>query len=107
MDSDLGKAIRERLSQARRAAGLTQKQAGERLSKPVSAQSISKWELGRGSPNPRELTELATVYGVSLDWLGKGMASRPDTGSAVVDRLLSATPAPTPKPRLSLVKSDR
>lgn len=89
MDGSLGMAIRARLVEARERSGLTQKQVAERLSKPLSPQSVSKWERGKGSPNPRELGELCVIYGVSSDWILKGIASHPDTGSAVVDRLLA------------------
>lgn len=92
MNSELGAAIRARLVEARKRARLSQDQAGQRLTPPVSRQAISKWELGGGAPNPRELAELCTIYGVSSDWVLKGIASKPDTGSLFLDKLLSTDP---------------
>lgn len=92
MNNELGVAIRARLLTARKRAGLSQEQAGQRLNPPVSRQAISKWEVGGGAPNPRELAELCTVYGVSADWILKGIASKPDLNSTLLNRILSAEP---------------
>lgn len=97
MQSSLGVAILSRLIAARRKAKLTQKQVGDRLSQPVTAQTVSHWEHGRGSPNLREIGELCTLYGTSTDWVLRGIATKPDTGSVLVDRVLGAEPANLPK----------
>lgn len=57
----------EKLTQARKAAGLTQADIAARLS--VSRQAVSRWEGGQSKPSTEKLLELAKIYDVSLDWL--------------------------------------
>lgn len=57
----------EKLTQARKAAGLTQADIAARLS--VSRQAVSRWESGQSKPSTERLLELAKIYDVSLDWL--------------------------------------
>ena len=57
----------EKLTQARKAAGLTQADIAARLS--VSRQAVSRWESGQSKPSTEKLLELARIYDVSLDWL--------------------------------------
>ncbi|MBP5293306.1 MAG: helix-turn-helix domain-containing protein [Clostridia bacterium] len=66
----------QRLSELRRAKGLSQEELAEKLN--VSRQAISKWERGESSPDTDNLIELAKLYGVSLDDLVFGE----DTASA-------------------------
>ena len=57
----------EKLTQARKAAGLTQADVAARLD--VSRQAVSRWESGQSKPSTEKLLELANIYDVSLDWL--------------------------------------
>ncbi len=64
---DLSKIVSKNLSSLRKARGLTQGQLAERFS--YSDKSISKWETGEGLPDINILSELASFYGVTLDYL--------------------------------------
>lgn len=57
----------EKLTQARKAARLTQADVAARLD--VSRQAVSRWESGQSKPSTEKLLALATIYDVSLDWL--------------------------------------
>ena len=57
----------EKLTQARKAAGLTQADVAAKLN--VSRQAVSRWESGQSKPSTEKLLELARIYDVSLDWL--------------------------------------
>ena len=61
--------IGQKLRDARRAAGLTQESAAERLG--VSRQTISNWENSRSYPDIVNVIELSDLYSVSLDELLK------------------------------------
>ncbi len=87
MNSELGKAIRGRMVQARLAAGLSQEFVGARLTVPVSRQAVSKWETGKGAPTAREFIEYCLIVGSTPNWIGAGMENG-STGSALVDKLL-------------------
>ena len=50
-----------RLRELRQAAGLTQKEAAERLG--LSQHVISRWETGEHSPALRQLPAIAKIYG--------------------------------------------
>ncbi|WP_308634096.1 helix-turn-helix domain-containing protein [Paenibacillus silvisoli] len=60
---DLGKKV----SLLRRSSNMTQEELGRRLN--VSAQAISKWENGDSFPDISLLTELATTFNCSTDYL--------------------------------------
>lgn len=62
----------EKLTQARKTAGLTQADIAARLS--VSRQAVSRWESGQSKPSTEKLLALAKIYGVSLDWLCSDVA---------------------------------
>lgn len=62
----------EKLTQARKAAGLTQADIAARLS--VSRQAVSRWESGQSKPSTEKLLALAKIYAVSLDWLCSDVA---------------------------------
>ena len=62
--------LAEKLTQARKAAGLTQADSAEKLN--VSRQAVSLWESGQSRPSTDKLSALAKVYTVSLDWLCSG-----------------------------------
>ncbi len=62
----------ERSAAARRAAGLTQEQLGERVG--VTRQAVSKWEAGTAMPDALTAAKLCEALNVSADFLllGKG-----------------------------------
>ena len=57
----------ERITLARKKAGLSQEQLGDRLG--VSRQAVSKWESSQANPDVAYVAELCRVCGVSCDWL--------------------------------------
>ncbi len=59
--------IGEKIKEGRTKAGLTQEQFAEKLC--VSRQAIAKWENGRGLPDVENLKSIATLLGVSVDYL--------------------------------------
>jgi len=65
----------ERIAAARRAAGLTQEQLGERVG--VTRQAVSKWEAGTAMPDALTAARLCDALDVSADYLllGKGDAA--------------------------------
>lgn len=68
----------ERLIECRKAAGLSQTELAEKLG--LSRQTISKWETGTVIPAAENLSALAKLYNVSLDWLVNGVDfARPQT----------------------------
>lgn len=66
---DYSKIVSRNLSSLRKARGITQGQLAEKFA--YSDKSISKWETGEGLPDLNILAELASFYGVSLDYLIK------------------------------------
>lgn len=61
----------ERIAQARKQAGLSQEQLGEKLG--VSRQAISKWESGQNNPDVAYVAEMCRLFGISSDWLLLGL----------------------------------
>lgn len=57
----------EKLTQARKTAGLTQADAAAKLN--VSRQAVSRWESGQSKPSTEKLLALGGLYGVSIDQL--------------------------------------
>jgi transcriptional regulator with XRE-family HTH domain len=91
MQSQAGEAIRARLRQARAELGLTQEQVAQEMAAhglAMSRQTVSKWEAGKGSPNPRELAVLCTIYGVTADWVLTGTPSIPVSDSKMLRQIL-------------------
>ncbi len=60
-------ALGEKLTQARKAAGLTQADVAAKLN--VSRQAVSRWESGQSKPSTEKLLALGELYGVSIDRL--------------------------------------
>ena len=60
-------AIASRLALARKQAGLSQAQVAKMLK--LHRPSISEAEAGRRNVTATEVTKLAEIYGVSLEWL--------------------------------------
>ena len=54
--------LAEKLTQARKAAGLTQADSAEKLN--VSRQAVSLWESGQSRPSTDKLSALAKIYTV-------------------------------------------
>lgn len=57
----------EKLTQARKVAGLTQADVAARLN--VSRQAVSRWESRQSKPSTEKLLALGELYGVSIDQL--------------------------------------
>ena len=64
------KTLGFRLVEARKNFGLTQKQVAERLL--ITTQAISSWESGNSVPDIEKIPEIASLYGVTTDWLLSG-----------------------------------
>ena len=73
----------EKLTQARKVAGLTQADVAAKLN--VSRQAVSRWESGQSKPSTEKLLELARIYDVSLDWL---CSDASDAGALVQEKNL-------------------
>lgn len=79
-----------RLTEARKAANLTQSAVADSLY--ISAQSVSSWECGASMPDIEKLPELADLYGVTVDWLLRGEITPPEITEitqGLTDRLFS------------------
>ena len=76
----------EKLTQARKTAGLTQADAAAKLN--VSRQAVSRWESGQSKPSTEKLLALGGLYGVSIDQLLNAEGSVVET----VPDLLEAEP---------------
>lgn len=79
-----------RLAEARKNCGLTQGQVAEKLF--ITTQSVSSWECGNSIPDTEKLPELASLYGVTADWLLSGKlpsAEILEVTSNLSDRLFS------------------
>ncbi len=83
----------ERLRLARKRAGLSLQALSERVSPPVSAQAISKYEAGKMMPSSAVLVGLGKELGVSLDFLMSsqvaelsGVEFRKHSGTSAQDR---------------------
>ena len=57
----------ERIALARKQAGLSQEQLGEKLR--VSRQAVSKWESGQTNPDVAYVAQMCRILEVSSDWL--------------------------------------
>jgi Zn-dependent peptidase ImmA (M78 family)/transcriptional regulator with XRE-family HTH domain len=83
----------ERLKLARRRAGLSLQALSDRVSPPVSAQAISKYESGKMMPSSAVLVGLGRALGASLDFLMSGQVAelsgvefRKHSGTSAQDR---------------------
>ena len=63
--------LKDRIALARKQAGLSQEQLGEKLG--VSRQAVSKWESGTADPSTSNLLALAKLFGVSAEELLKSV----------------------------------
>lgn len=60
-------SLGERIALARKQAGLSQEQLGEKLG--VSRQAVSKWESSQTNPDVAYVAQMCRLLGVSSDWL--------------------------------------
>ncbi len=67
MEQQLEQTVAANLTELRRARGWTQAELAEKIN--YSDKSVSKWERGDGLPDLKVMTQLAALYGVSLDML--------------------------------------
>lgn len=65
--------LKDRIALARKQAGLSQEQLGDRLG--VSRQAVSKWEAGQANPDVTYIAAMCRLFGVSSDWLLLGEES--------------------------------
>ena len=63
----------ERIALARKRAGLSQEQLGEKLG--VSRQAVSKWESDQTNPDVAYVAQMCRLLEVSSDWLLLGEES--------------------------------
>ena len=75
------------LASLRKAAGMTQQDAADRLG--VSNKTVSKWESGGGFPDITVLPALAELYGVTADDILAGGPVRPGSGGGRVEQYLA------------------
>ena len=68
--------INDRIVKLRKLSNLTQMQLAQKLD--VSDKLISKWECGESIPNVEDILRISQVFGVSLDYLLKGVVSLQD-----------------------------
>ncbi len=82
----------EKITAKRKSSGLTQIEFAEKLS--VTRQTVSRWEAGTVMPDIEKISDIASILGVSCDYLLKddmeiGDASSVTTPSAGNGKLLS------------------
>src|ERR1700694_304466 len=78
-DEATRKLIGERIAKAREAAGLNPSELSREIG--VSRAAVAQWEVGKTEPNARNLRKIASVVGVTLEWLGQGRGTA--AGAAV------------------------
>ena len=78
MDKNIQKkaAIGSRLALARKQAGLSQGQVAKILN--LHRPSVSEAEAGRRNVTATEITKMAEIYGVSVDWLACSDSDAPN-----------------------------
>lgn len=74
-----------RLREARQGRGYTQMDAAGRID-GLTASALSNYERGVRDPDTRQVARLATLYGVTLDWL-LGNEADPEILSVYLDHL--------------------
>jgi len=90
-------SLGERISDARRRAGLTQAEIAQRFG--ISAQAVSQWEAGRAKPDIARLEELARILATDFLWLCFGEEGSNAEGGAATD--------PMPEDRLQAMPRGR
>ncbi len=69
MEQQLEVTVAKNLTELRKTRGWTQAELAEMIN--YSDKSVSKWERGDGLPDLKVMTQLASLYGVTLDTLVK------------------------------------
>lgn len=74
--------FQERLYSLRKGRGISQEELANRVG--VSRQAVQKWEAGSSTPDIDNLSALADYFGVSLDYLVRGVEPKAEPQPAVV-----------------------
>ena len=93
-----------RIAALRRQAGFSQAELAERLR--ISASAVGMYEQGRREPSLQALVELATVFGVSTDYLLTGKPVSQQDG-IIVPRLLTQATRPKCSRKGSLSREEQ
>lgn len=64
----MSEQIGKKLKQLRKSKGMTQEQVAEKVD--ITRSTISNYEIGRRTPHLKDLSALASVFGVGLDYFG-------------------------------------
>ena len=88
----------EKLTQARKAVGLTQADVAAKLN--VSRQAVSRWESGQSKPSTERLLALGELYGVSIDQLL-------NTGNVELPAVDNVSTPPEVEPREPVIPEKR
>lgn len=64
----MSEVIGKKLKQLRKSRGMTQEQVAEKVD--ITRSTISNYEIGRRTPHLKDLSALAEVFGVGLDYFG-------------------------------------
>ena len=59
-----------KLKHLRKSRKMTQQDVSERVKADISRSTISNYEIGRRTPHLKDLTALAELFGVGLDYFG-------------------------------------
>lgn len=68
--------LADRIQQLRKAKGFSQEELADRVG--VSRQAVSKWESGQSSPELDKIVLLSECFGVTTDYLLKGVEPLPE-----------------------------
>ena len=69
----------EKLTQARKAAGLTQADVAAKLN--VSRQAVSRWETGEAVPDTEKVIQLSRIFHVTTDYLLLDIVEAPQSAA--------------------------
>ncbi|HEN6441229.1 TPA: helix-turn-helix transcriptional regulator [Streptococcus agalactiae] len=83
--------LKEKLKQARKNIGLTQKEVAEKLG--IAQQQYARWEQGQRKPKYETLEKLAEVFGTTTD----ALRGRDDGLEDIVEVLRDNSPTDTDK----------
>lgn len=92
MLEDLRHLVGQRLREARKEHGLTLEEVAETIG--VVRQAVVFWEAGKTYPTISNLKRLASLYGVTIDWLlaeETASPSKPDLQRKLESALLAAS----------------
>lgn len=75
-----------RIALLRRSAGMSQQEMAQKLK--ISASAVGMYEQGRREPSVQTLSDMANLFGVSIDFLVTGKAATPREQEEVNQLLL-------------------